>query len=411
MFSYNHYVPALRWKRAEQKAVRALCEHEKLKLTPLLEIPARRPRPPKDKPPPKRPRILGDWITEMATTIGTSWGTLRFAFAEIVPEITDPSSDDLAKKTEDLFRLAGALSVKLVPVVRPDYSADRIEATKRIVSDNGRGVCFRVTLPQLNSVSIGSELAELLSTLGLRAEDADLIVDLHLVRDADIDLGLICASVPRLAHWRTFTVLGGAYPKGLSKAQPGFNVFPRYEWEAWSKQVKRNLPRKPAFGDYATVHPVPYNPDKNPPPCANIRYTTDSEWRVYKGLPLVPKKPQANEPSRYHQFPAIAERLHVQPFFCGSMYSEGDKYIDRMAKGFRAGALAPSGNSETWLSAALNHHMTYVVIQIDKLFSLSDTDERGNVEGPEARRQQRTDAPSSDPTSRVLLLRPNAPAS
>lgn len=410
MFSDHHYVVALRWKRAEQRAVNKLYEEEKLKLTPLLEITAKRPPPPKDRPAPKRPRILGDWMTEMANAVSVCWGTLRPAFAEVVPEVTDPLSEDLALRTEDLFRCARQANARLVPVVRLSYEEKRFQATKQIIAHDKRGACIRLTRVDLADPMLGTTVADLLRSLAIPPEEADLIVDLHLLDKTGFDLLDICNCIPHLHRWRTFTVLGGSYPSGLAKSQMGFNSFPRYEWIFWTEQIKRALPRKPAYGDYATVHPVPYNPDKHPPPCANIRYTTSQEWRVYKGLPLVPKKPESNEPSRYQQFPAIANRLLSQSFYSGAMFSEGDKYINRMAEGFRSGNPVKTGNSETWLFAAVNHHLTYVVIEIDKLFSPSNT--RGRASGGNSTAQPLPPAHglAHDSASRVLLLHPNARA-
>lgn len=38
MFNINHYVPVLRWKRAEEKALLELDNEVKSKLTPLIEL-------------------------------------------------------------------------------------------------------------------------------------------------------------------------------------------------------------------------------------------------------------------------------------------------------------------------------------------------------------------------------------
>ena len=39
MFDHKHYVPILRWKRAERVALRDLPYADKLLMTPLVEIP------------------------------------------------------------------------------------------------------------------------------------------------------------------------------------------------------------------------------------------------------------------------------------------------------------------------------------------------------------------------------------
>ena len=411
MFDHKHYVPVLRWKKAEQEAMRRLFEHEKLQLTPLLEIPARRPFPKKDAPPPKRPKVKGDWMVEIGASLVRSWGTLRPAFAEICPEVTDPDPlGGIAWHTEHLFTVARDRKVKLIPVVRLAFDPSRRNAIKRIVVQDQHGVCIRLSRSDLSRATLDHELSELLQTLSVNPEQVDLVVDLHIVDDGGFDLLLICGQVPYLQQWRTFTVVGGAFPSGLAKSPYGLNSFGRSEWRAWSEQVQRVLPRKPAYGDYTTVHPVPFDPNKHPTPCANIRYTTELAWMVYKGLPLVAKDAKPTDPSRHEQYPAIAFLMEEHEFYAGDSFSFGDQYLHSMAEKCRGGDLSSPGTPTTWLTAAINHHLTYMVIQIDKLFVASSSAERENAAVPGARPLQPAHVRPPSVSSRSPGLHRGTPA-
>lgn len=412
MFDHKHYVPVLRWKKAEQDALRALFEHEKLRLTPLFEIPARRPLPRKDAPPPKRPRAKGDWLVAMATSLAGSWGTLRPGFAEVCPEITDPDPlTEIAARTEQFFSLARSRSVKLIPVVRLAFDPTRRSAIQRVATQDKNGVCIRLSRVDLGRATLDRELSELIQNLNVEPRQVDLVVDLHIVDDGGFDLLVICSQIPYLRQWRTFTVVGGAFPSGLAKSSYGFNSFGRSEWRAWSEQVQRVLPRKPAYGDYTTVHPVPFDPNKHPTPCANIRYTTERAWMVYKGLPLVAKDAKPTDPSRHEQYPAIAFLVEKQEFYAGDHFCFGDQYLHTMAEKCRSGNLSNPGTPTTWLTAAINHHLTYTVLQIDKLFVASSSFERDNATDPGVRAPQPGHVRPPSVSSRGPGLHRGTPAS
>lgn len=386
MFDHQHYVPILPWKLGERNAVRLLAHDDKRRMTPLLEISARRPPPKEEAPQAQHPKAKGNWLDEMAHTIRDTWGPYFPVFVEVQPGRKGQfQALGIANRAERLFRTARSLDLKLVPVVRRTYGPMRQGAIKRIVSVDRRGVCIRLTRSDLVRPTLVTDLERLLSNVGLSPEQADLVLDLHVVDEKGFDLVLICAQVPFLSRWRSFTVAGGAFPPGVAKYNDGPNLVTRSEWCTWTAQIKRGLPRIPTFGDYATQNPVPFDPDVHPTPCANIRYTTDRRWLVMKGKQLASKKQEPTEPSPFSQYPAMAALLEgmkdeqKQPYYQGPGYSKGDEYLHKMAEKYRNGTgsgRGNTGNPQTWLTAAVNHHLTYVVLQIAKLFASSNDRER-----------------------------------
>jgi len=47
------------------------------------------------------------------------------------------------------------------------------------------------------------------------------------------------------------------------------------------------------------------------------------------------------------------------PEFCGAGFSKGDEYIVEHSNGYRN-----PGNPETWIRAAINHHLVFTARQI-----------------------------------------------
>lgn len=68
----------------------------------------------------------------------------------------------------------------------------------------------------------------------------------------------------------------------------------------------------------------------------------------------------------FKQYPANAFLLSERPEFCGTAFSYGDQYISEIASQSER-----TGNAETWLRAGVNHHLTFVVRQIARIFESS----------------------------------------
>jgi hypothetical protein len=319
----------------------------------------------------------------VARSILASWDTRVPAFVEVQSVPKCPfGSVRLGERADDFFSKARKLDLKLIPVVRITYGRRRTSVISRIIATDQRGVCFRLTREDLRRPDLRERLIALLEVLGVASEATDLVVDLHAVNDQGYDLMVLCALIPMLNEWRSFTVVGGAYPASLANCEYGPNWIPRFEWRSYVREVRRDLPRRPRYGDYGVRNPEPFDPDRHPTPSAIIRYALEDLWLVMKGKPLVPKNPQPDDPSPYIQFPAMAALIETmrdgtgKPCYKGAGFSTGDQYLHRMAEKFRNGQGHGKGNtggSTEWMRAALNHHFTLTVVQIANLSVALDT--------------------------------------
>jgi hypothetical protein len=61
MYDHKHYVPVLRWKRAERIALKSMFEEDRVRLTPLIEL---TPRDFSEQ----RISKLGGWNAKLAET-------------------------------------------------------------------------------------------------------------------------------------------------------------------------------------------------------------------------------------------------------------------------------------------------------------------------------------------------------
>lgn len=342
MFSYKHYVAVLRCREGEVGALQKLYEQDRKIITPLIEL-----LPGK-----------GGGFSTIIKDIAQNWGFEPF-FLDL--NLLNPT-----------LRLAGgghpfvligneakSLPVKLIPVTGLGRETSYQAAVASVVKANQHGMCVRVNSIDVSRPNFAAELLELVSHHKLDSEQTDLIIDLGVTDNSNISYSRLCSLIPNLRRWRTFTVLSGAFPKDLSKIDKDSQYeLQRADWLSWQKQInaKPKLLRKPSYGDYTVQH-AHYSLLKGKPnPSASIRYTAADHWVIMRGRAL-----RGDGPG-HAQYPAQALLLRGRTEFCGSTYSAGDKYITE----FRIGG-KKTGNTTTWISAGINHHLTFAARQVASL--------------------------------------------
>ncbi|CAN5170646.1 hypothetical protein BH24GEM2_BH24GEM2_11600 [soil metagenome] len=352
-FDHQHYVPILRWKGGEIGAIRDMSKIDQLRITPLFELPA--PKSAGDPPRDGKQKTM----IEVAAEVASNWGggyalfDLRVRDVALFPNVAHP--------VEEFFSAAREYGLRLIPVTGLGRNSSFQEAVRNVVATDSHGVCVRLLREELASSNLQHLIDAHLMRLRVHPREADLVVDLEIVGEPGFNLVEICASLPYLACWRTFTVAGSSFPQDLQGMEEGSNYVPRWEWRAWKNQICQALPRIPTFGDYTILHPVlsEWIPGMNP--SAGIRYTTDEQWLVMRGRGI-----HTENSGGHQQYPALAQLLCARSEYCGQHFSAGDKYLHDVRIGRKH-----TGNPATWLRAGVNHHLAFVVVQLANLFDSS----------------------------------------
>jgi hypothetical protein len=343
MFSQKHYVAVLRWRQGEVDALRNLYELDRKIITPLIELL------------PKK----GGGFSKIIKDIGQNWGF-------------DPFFLDLDRISPNL-RLGGgghplilmgnaakSMHLKLVPVTGLNRPKSYQAAVAVVARANKQGICVRVRGNEISKPNFGTGLLKLLSSHKKTPQETDLIVDLEVVDNSKVDYAALCAKIPKLRRWRTFTVLGGAFPENLMQfVKNSEPTIKRYDWCGWREETTNGqLARKPSYGDYTIQCPT-YEPPTVDflNPSASIRYTASDQWLIMRGEGVF-----NDNSAGFAQFPAQAMLLSEKPEFCGADYSFGDKYIKQVS-----GDWNHTGNFTTWICAGVNHHLTFVARQVANL--------------------------------------------
>jgi len=352
------YIPVLKWRQGEYRALKDLAEDVKLSTLPLIEIPPvawdfveERPQKP-----------LRDHLAPMPNQILEHWGgdcfvDFRLLASESLPteELNEAQPVDIAKELRAFFEALGARASSVVPVTTVSRDAAFQDAVRQIAESYGTGACIRLGLESALEPRAVSNLASILRlTPGL----TDVIVDLQKVDPNQLALlRLVLKNVlGTLSNqgYRSLALIGSAFPMDLSEVTPGVGSIPRSEWALWT-QLKQDLDASVLFGDYgiANVEVREIDP-RLMVASASIRYTAISEWMIFRGRSL-----REIRYGGYNQFRTLSIQVVDHSSYSGPKFSWGDDYLFKCAY-----SLVGTGNLTTWRQVGTNHHITFVVRQL-----------------------------------------------
>lgn len=361
MFDSRHYVPILKWKRAEQGALAALSVEDKKYITPLIQF----VMPKQENPQEQLDDIIGrfeEQIPQIPKKIVEIWGN-----TQIFVDFSLLFSNELKiRSLKSVLEDGKNLGAILIPVIHLYDDPALKKVVYSLAKENISGMCLRLICPDFDDMpKLNQDIKDFLSVAGLAEEDVDLLVDIKETAEYDnkfIKYFELSQQIPNLLKWRTFIFASGIFPKDLS----GFkkdeeNLIPRLDWKNWKDQVvSNNLKRAPAFADYTIQYPIYDDNVQFFPPTASIKYTLENEWLIMKG-----------EKQKFAQYLASAAVLVKDQKYYGENFSFGDRYILEKANHFpvyiKNPAIKGTGSTETWLRAGINHHFVLVARQVASL--------------------------------------------
>ena len=358
MFNSEHYIPILKWKRAEQGALKSLANECKKQMTPLIQF---------VMPKPKENDNLEDivakfreQINEIPMKIIDVWGTNPIFIDVSLLFTTQLKADALRVIVHEGNKLGGAF----IPVIH--LNDDKGLKKIAFLLAHRNGLCLRLVCPNfIDFTKFTSDIAELLRISGLKENDIDLLVDIKETKENEdkyLKYLKLAQNIPNLKNWRTFIFAAGSFPEDLTECKlDEVNLLPRIDWISWKAQINGSkMRRKPAFADYTIQHPIYREVTQFYPPTSSIKYTLENEWMIMKG-----------RKQKFELYLANAAMLVENDRFYGAAFSDGDRYISEKAAHFPVYIKNPlvkgTGSTETWLKAGINHHLTLVANQIASL--------------------------------------------
>lgn len=351
MFTYRHYVPCLRWKMGEYKAMSLLSPAASDFITPLIEVPEKG----YDFESKSDKKTIEEHLAPFAKRVATNWKK-RPCFVDLSLIAATERLKPAIHPVIHVFQELEAYGCAAIPVTAPNRDASYHRAVMQSIGRKKHGLALRLTIEEAAKPSLRSTIQTLLGS-ETQQEDCDLIIDLRAPNYLPLDgftkvLTAIISRLPDLNRWRTFTLIGTSFPAHMGKIQSSTEVIPRNEWLLY-KQVIASLAkariRLPTFGDYAINYPDMLPKDMRLlKPSATIRYTINDAWLIVKGRNV-----------RDHglgQYRGLAATVIAHPRFLGTSFSKGGKYVADCANGTES-----TGNLSTWRWVGTNHHLEKVV--------------------------------------------------
>ena len=351
MFGSHHYVPVLKVKRGEKKAIRSISVGAQQLITPLMEIVER-----KADESPTVDAHLNKAFRDLADSVRPYSRTFLDA-REIAPD--GPTA------AAEVFRRAAADGITFAPVTGISRSVDISAA----LNHRTHGLVLRLTREEFEAGGLTADLMAFMSRHSLAPEEIDLIVDLgpvdNMVTDGVVALtNAFMRDVPDHGRWRTFTVSACAFPMGMGGIDRHSHQFvERADWLAWRNNLhsqRDTLPRLPTFSDCVIQHPrgVEGFDPRTMQVSASIRYALVDDWLLLKG-----ESTRITPPTT--QFPALATLLvygHLRRHFAGQGHCDGCASMKSSADG-----ASGVGSPEVWRRLGTIHHITTVVEQLGLL--------------------------------------------
>ncbi|MFN7942435.1 MAG: beta family protein [Thermoanaerobaculia bacterium] len=350
-FGPNHYLPVLKVKRGEKKALTLLPAELRTRITPVLEIVERK----------------ADKTATIEAHLDTAFKDLAASVSGYGRCLLDAReiSADGPSAAEQVFRRASDDGIVFTPITGLSRTVDVAAA----LAHQSSGIALRLTREEFEGGRLTQKLQSFLSKHALTPEGTDLVVDLGPVDDMIADgvsklRAAFLADVPDHVRWRTLTVSASSFPMSMSVVgRNSHGLAERSEWRTWQESLFQNrseLERLPTFSDCAIQHPkgVEGFDPKTMPVSASIRYALSRDWLLIKG-----ESTRLNPPGE--QFPILATRLvygHLRDSFLGAGHCEGCRLMKAAADH------APKlGSPEAWRRLGTIHHMSLVMDALGSL--------------------------------------------
>ena len=354
----QHYVPCLRWKQGEYQALMRLSPVARESTMPLIEV----PEIGYDFETRRSHKSIDEHLSPFARRVKEKWGRDEcFVDMRLVAV-----SDQMANGQHpvafvfDELRVQGVLAI---PVIGVEPDSNWRAACRKVVSEDGRGLCLRIGIESVAEPTLGTAIQSLLRRCDVGIGDCDVIVDLAAPNFEPIEgfvdlLETLIRNMPFLERWRSFGLIGTSFPASMADLGLGASIIPRNEWRLYKLLLARlsaSGTRIPDFGDYAINHPdVPEVDMRLVKPYASVRYTIEDSWLVARG--------QNVRDHGFGQYRELCRAIVKSREYSGKAFSEGDRYIHDCAQG-----AAPTGNLTTWRWVGTNHHVEKVARDVAKL--------------------------------------------
>jgi len=343
------YVPVLKLRSSEMKALQFLDIQVKEKIMPVIQILS-------DKIQDRK----GDYLTGKLRELMGAFSGSNMSFYADFEFVTNGEFFII----EEFLKLVTFQNIKFIPVLSflKSFPAYRNLIRERYLQ---YGICLKFDEYKTKNLEINN-------FLNYFNEVVNKCKDFFQISESQIDIHLcleelsgneskslakriidILTKIDNGSKFRRIFVSVGSFPKDLSEILVDTErILYRHEWDFWkSLQVLRNEFNL-IYSDYGNIHPI-YDPDQNGHiGSCSIKYTMEEDYLILRGT-----KPNKH-PDASGQYITKSLALVNNKIYDGPAFSWGDYKILQVAQQTES-----TGNASKWVQYTLNHH-------ISKIYSL-----------------------------------------
>jgi hypothetical protein len=341
LLSDVRYLPALKGKRGELRALRFLSRSARQLILPMIDVP----------PPSLDTTDLDQHLETFAGALAKGWRSSQPVLVDLFDLPQSLRCTGNRHPVSEVWRLLSERQVMGVPVTGFDRDQPYERAIAKVIAQAG-SVAIRLLKTDIADPELADgAIASLLKSLRVPCTNAIVILDWRQIHLEELTaLAESGAALLRRLSKRKFALVA-AVASGIpqSLAQLGKNEvtrFPRLEKRLFERILGLSPSVPVVFGDYAIVHPdfvTPPDPQKMSPP-AKIRRTTKNWWLIVKGGKF------RDNPGQYFNLAAL---ITGHPD-----YAKGEAWGDSYLTQCQARLISP-GNLESWVAADTSHHLEF----------------------------------------------------
>jgi hypothetical protein len=174
-FDHSHYVPILKGKQGELKALQKaekLYEH----FTPLVEIPPIPPRYLEGQDEPIPAKTIEQHINDMVLGFAAALKGIPSFFVDPIYIESEDDLQDGRSPVDAAFSGLREANIPFTPVIGLDRLEDSVDAVKTVIHTDKRGCCLRLFESDIESISdTEDQIKSLLNALTIKASEVDLL--------------------------------------------------------------------------------------------------------------------------------------------------------------------------------------------------------------------------------------------
>lgn len=353
----NRYIPILRMKRGEFRAIKRLHSDTRKLLTPLFEY---RGMPAQTT---SKPVTLEQYLKRTIENCAKCWPDEAPMIID-TPGLSETQSfENDGPVVEFFYQELRNWGVNVIPTITTDRSKEFCAKIEPF-SDS---FCFRILPDDLETPSSTvATIRDQKKYLNLNSAQCHLLIDMKCVDTSNhsdiIDSISQITSELEVDEWSSLIIGGCSFPEAMTGIEKHKKtVIRRREVACWRavNEAKGLIGREAYFADYTIINPLKPELDgrmiKNI--ATKIRYATPEEWIIYRG-----ESPESTE-EKYDEYQELAHKLVNDSSFMGADFSWGDGIVFDCSTGEERCC-----GLEKWITVDINHHIKIAAEQVSDFF-------------------------------------------